>query len=76
VSNPARTPYITELVHYESYGTPGGEHPQTCRPAIVIQVNDPQTRRLQLAVFNPNGLYFNDTPHDEGRSGGSWHWSH
>ena len=74
MSNPARKPYITELVHYESYGTPGGEHPKTCRPAVVVEVRSESS--LQLAVFNPNGLYFNTTPHDEDRAGGTWHFAH
>lgn len=73
MNNPARQPYITELVHYESFGTPGGEHPQTCRPAIVVEI---YALALQLVVFNPTGLYFNLTPHDEERSGGTWHFAH
>jgi len=33
---------IGEIVHYRSYGTPGGEFPSTCRAAIVTVV-DPRT---------------------------------
>lgn len=30
------TPSIGRIVHYISYGTPGGEYPKTCRAAAII----------------------------------------
>jgi hypothetical protein len=62
------------MVHYVSYGTPGGEYPSVCRAAVVTHVyEDPdpadyttiqigETRRMgevDLCVFNPEGLFFN-----------------
>ena len=33
-------PSIGRVVHYTSYGTPGGEYASKCRAAIVTAVND------------------------------------
>ncbi|MEV0090449.1 hypothetical protein [Streptomyces sp. NPDC050738] len=33
-----RKPALGDTVHYQSYGTPGGEHAPTCRTAIVTEV--------------------------------------
>ncbi|MGI5292890.1 hypothetical protein ACQEVF_57600 [Nonomuraea polychroma] len=30
-------PTLGQLVHYQSYGTPQGEHPSTCRAAMVAE---------------------------------------
>ena len=41
------TPYIGQMVHYRSYGTPGGEYPPACRAAVGPQSRGPvlQPRR-------------------------------
>lgn len=31
-------PSVCRLVHYVSYGTPGGEYPPTCRAAVITEV--------------------------------------
>ena len=31
-------PTVSRIVHYVSYGTPGGEYPPACRAAIVTEV--------------------------------------
>ena len=79
-------PSVGRIVHYVSYGTPGGEFGQECRAAVVAAV---ATRdRLALVIFNPTGLFFNEAvayasevagsepygvlvPH---LVGGTWHW--
>jgi hypothetical protein len=59
-------PTIGRIVHYVSYGTPGGEYGRECRAAIVTEVNmdrhsssagrlDP---RVGLCVLNPSGQFF------------------
>lgn len=59
------TPKIGEIVHYVSYGTPGGEFGKECRAAIVTQVNDrdPVPEHgipyVGLCVLNPTGQFFN-----------------
>lgn len=73
-------PSVGRMVHYVSYGTPGGEFGQACRAAIVAGVR-PLTsdggHTLDLAVLNPTGIYFNrGCPFDDQGThpGGSWHW--
>lgn len=56
-------PSIGRVVHYVSYGTPGGEYPSVCRAAIVTEVDlgVPKTlggERVGLAVLNPSGMFF------------------
>lgn len=51
------------MVHYVSYGTPGGEYASACRAAVVTEVSswvDSETRqpRVGLVVLNPAGLFF------------------
>lgn len=63
-------PSVGRIVHYVSYGTPGGEYSRECRAAIVTEVpegvRDPQT--IGLCVLNPTGMFFNRTnPRDVGK---------
>lgn len=85
-----RTPSVGRIVHYTSYGTPGGEYGKECRAAIITAVyEDPdpaepatvlpgETRRMgevDLCVLNPGGLFFNGPiPRNEHCFGGTWHW--
>lgn len=50
-------PTVGSIVHYVSYGTPGGEYPSVCRAAIVTAV--PPDDAVSLCVLNPEGMYFN-----------------
>jgi hypothetical protein len=66
-------PSIGRIVHYVSYGTPGGEYSSTCRAAVVTAlsspagVDDATPERVDLAVLNPAGMFFNSAcPFDEG----------
>jgi hypothetical protein len=71
-------PSIGRIVHYVSYGTPGGEYGKECRAAIVTEVpsGTETPQGIGLCVLNPAGMFFNQTVvHDEsGTSGGTWHW--
>lgn len=87
---PELTPSVGRIVHYVSYGTPGGEYTSQCRAAIITEVPeisvDPAALRAEdrellpnqmvgLCVLNPTGLFFNDCEHDEyDKRGGTWHW--
>lgn len=67
-------PSVGRIVHYVSYGTPGGEYGRECRAAIVTEVPegvaDPQT--IGLCVLNPTGQFFNRTnPRDDGKPDGA-----
>lgn len=48
------TPTIGRIVHYHSYGTPGGEYLPTARAAIITEVHSDS---VSLAVFNPQGVF-------------------
>lgn len=64
-------PSVSRIVHYTSYGTPGGEYPSVCRAAIVTEyIAD---GLVSLCVLNPEGMFFNREVR-EGTGGGTWHW--
>jgi hypothetical protein len=83
---PQPKPTVGHIVHYVSYGTPGGEYTSQCRAAIVTAVNghaiDPQTLAeadgwdVDLCVLNPTGMFFNQhcVQGEKHHSGGTWHW--
>lgn len=64
-------PTVGRVVYYKSYGTPGGEYPQTDRAAIITEVIDDDT--VSLFVMNPEGLFLNKNV-KRGESGGCWDW--
>jgi hypothetical protein len=72
-------PSVGRIVHYVSYGTPGGEFPSVCRAAIVTAVVEMGTGAdplVDLCVLNPTGQFFNqNVPQNETtKAGGTWHW--
>jgi hypothetical protein len=83
-------PSVGRIVHYGSYGTPGGEYTSQCRAAVVAGVPegalpiadgeraeqwDSAAVVCDLVVLNPTGLFFNRCPQDEDtKRGGTWHW--
>lgn len=83
-------PSVGRVVHYRSYGTPGGEFAPECRAAVVTAVRDADpvpehgVPYVDLAVLNPTGMFFNQNcVYDPGTEndwnattyrGGSWHW--
>lgn len=70
----SQRPSVGRVVHYQKYGTPGGEHKSEPSAAVITKVNDRDTKRCQLFVMNPNGVYFNDTPYSEMPKPGHWSW--
>lgn len=73
-------PSIGRIVHYQSYGTPGGEYLPEPRAAIITHVNDSKDESyglglVGLAVLNPTGLFFNsNVPYAEEPTPGCWNW--
>jgi hypothetical protein len=76
-------PSVGRVVHYVSYGTPGGEYKSECRAAMVTAVPEAEwegaREPVSLCVLNPEGLFFKENvPHEESDgtyyNGGSWHW--
>lgn len=69
----SQQPSVGRMVHYRSFGTPGGEYTPECRAAVIAAVHDGGD--CDLVVLNPTGLFFNRCPQDEGnKRGGTWHW--
>jgi len=82
-------PSVGRIVHYVSYGTPGGEYESECRAAIITEAS-PNSTVVGLFVANPTGLFLNrdvtyhegDVGHDHAGAeipqrsyrGGTWHW--
>lgn len=75
-------PSVGRIVHYSSYGTPGGEYGIECRAAIVTAVTKTRfipehgVALVDLCVLNPTGMFFKEKVWyevDEPR-GGTWHW--
>lgn len=58
------TPSVGRDVHYVSRGSADGVFRSVCRAAKVTEVGDDM--RVGLAVFNPDGLYFNPLTKDGG----------
>lgn len=50
-------PSIGRIVHYVSYGTPGGEYKSQCRAAVITEVTSAGV--VGLCVLNPEGQFFN-----------------
>ena len=66
-------PTIGRIVHYHSYGTPGGEYLPEPRAAIVTEVDTSTT--VGLCVLNPTGMFFNRTVcFSEEPKPGCWSW--
>jgi hypothetical protein len=79
------TPSVGRVVHYVSYGTPGGEYPKACRAATVSEIgaSNGDLTSVGLVVLNPTGLFFHsladggcvyDDRDEADRMGGTWHW--
>jgi hypothetical protein len=68
-------PSIGRVVHYVSYGTPGGEFAPECRAAVVTEVEGTNGEHVGLFVMNPTGLFLNrSVPFSSENKGGTWHW--
>lgn len=65
-------PSVGRIVHYQAYGTPGGEFPSVPRAAIVTEVHS--DTEITVCVFNPSGIFFNRVKFSEISAPGSWSW--
>ena len=71
----SQQPSVGRIVHYHSYGTPGGEFKPEARAAVVTGINDAEEQRVHLAVLNPTGMFFNlDVRFSEVPAPGHWSW--
>lgn len=67
---------VGRVVHYQSYGTPGGEYLPEPRAAIITALPPtPDHSGFSLAILNPTGMFFNTgVPFAEKPTPGSWNW--
>ena len=67
-------PSVGRIVHYHSYGTPGGEYTPEARAAVVTAIY-PTPGVVALCVLNPGGLFFNPSvSYSETPKPGCWSW--
>lgn len=65
-------PTIGRIVHYQSYGTPGGEFLPEPRAAIITAVSG---ETVSLCILNPTGMFFNENlPYSSTPKPGHWSW--
>jgi hypothetical protein len=73
-------PSIGRIVHYQSHGSPNGQHPSEPRAAVITAVRTDGTAPesagfVDLCVLNPTGMYFDrGTPFSETPKAGHWNW--
>lgn len=68
-----QTPTVGRIVHYQAFGTPGGEYKSVPRAAVVTQVGE--DGMVGLAILNPTGMFFNpEVPYSETAHVGHWNW--
>ncbi len=67
-------PSVGRIVHYQSYGTPGGEYKSQPRAAIITQVHG-DSYAVDLCILNPTDMFFTSSvPHSVTNDPGSWCW--
>lgn len=64
---------VGRVVHYHSYGTPGGEFKPLPRAAIIAEV-DADGTTCHVCVLNPSGIFFNKVPFSTEPKPGHWNW--
>lgn len=67
-------PSVGRIVHYQAYGTPGGEFKAEPRAAIITEVHDAEAGQVSVCVFNPQGVFFNRVSFSDGPKPGHWSW--
>lgn len=65
-------PTVGCIVHYQAYGTPGGEFKSVPRAAIVTEIHSDTL--IGVCVLNPGGIFFNKVEYSEEPKPGCWNW--
>lgn len=73
------TPTVGRTVHYQAYGTPGGEYPSVARAAVITQTQaeNPKLEEgvVGLCILNPTGMFFTqEVRFSEVPKPGHWSW--
>lgn len=67
-------PTVGRIVHYQAYGTPGGEYKSEPRAAVITQVAV-SGDVVGLAILNPTGMFFNPAiEYSAEPKAGCWSW--
>jgi len=71
-----QTPSVGRIVHYQSYGSPGGEYPSILRAAIITELDSsPVPGAVALCILNPTGMFFSAAvPYADEPTPGHWNW--
>lgn len=72
-----QVPTVSRIVHYQAYGTPGGEFPSVPRAAIITEVDTPgdPNSDVGLCVLSPTGQFFNQhVKFSADNKPGTWGW--
>jgi hypothetical protein len=69
-------PSVGRIVHYQAFGTPGGEYKSEPRAAIITQITNYEVNgSVGLCILNPMGQFFNpDVPFSAEPRPGHWNW--
>jgi hypothetical protein len=72
-------PTVGRIVHYQAFGTPGGEYLGVITAAdFAGESADPAIEgnyRVGLCILNPTGQFFNvDVEYDADGKPGTWRW--
>jgi len=71
----SQQPSVGRIVHYQAYGTPGGEFQSKPRAAVITEVHDDgEPGEVSVCVFNPSGIFFNRVKFSEDPKPGCWNW--
>lgn len=63
---------LGDIVHYRSYGTPGGEYAPTCRASVITELTH-VSGMISLCVLNPTGQFFLPVVDYSADQPGRWH---
>lgn len=74
-------PTVGRIVHYQAFGTPGGEYLSVPRAAVITEAvpgaypTQESDYRVGLCILNPTGQFFNiDVPFNADGKPGTWRW--
>lgn len=65
-------PTVGRIVHYQAFGTPGGEFASKARAAVITDVHE--NHEVTVCVLNPSGIFFNRVAYASEPKPGCWNW--